>query len=106
MSKQMNNEASEKSGDQCNGMDAKRDSESKQADVRQSAFEGVGDEAELLPATRTAQARASHEAAFQLPDSAEHPDLADHERRDVKGFHAAVPGRGERQTHSGPSSGT
>jgi hypothetical protein len=84
MSKQMNNEASEKSGDQCKGMEAKRDSESAQVDVHQSAFEGVGDDAELLPATRTAQVRASHEAAFQHSNSDERTDLADHQRRDVK----------------------
>ena len=59
MSKPMNY-AAEKSGAQCNGMGAKRDPESTHAKVRQSAFSGLGDEAELLSATRTA--RAPHEA--------------------------------------------
>ena len=86
MSKKMNNEAPEKSADQGNGKEAKRDSESTQVDIRQSAFGAVGDEAEIVPAPRTAQARASHEAAFQLPDSDERFDLTDPQRRDVKAY--------------------
>jgi hypothetical protein len=84
MSKKMNNEASEKSGDHCNGMEAKPDSESTQADVREPAFEGVNDAAEHLPATPTAQLRASHEAAIQHRNSDERTDWSDPQRRDVK----------------------
>ena len=84
MSKKMNNGASEKSGAQGNGMEAKRDPESTQADVRQSAFEGVGDERQLLHATSTAQSSGSYEAGSQDPDSDEGTDLADRQRRDVK----------------------
>lgn len=84
MSKKMNNETSEKSPDHCNGMEAKPGSEPTQVDVRQSAIEGVGDDAELLPATRTAQAGASHEAAFQHRNSDKRTDWSDPQRPDVK----------------------
>ena len=86
MSKKMNNEAPEKSADQGNGMEAKHDSESTQVDVGESAFEGVGDKAKIVPAPRTGQARASHEAAFQLPDSDERTDLADRQSGTVKAY--------------------
>ena len=84
MSKKMNNKAPEKSADQCKGMEAKRGSKSTQVDLCESAFEGVNDAAERLPATPTAQVRASHEAALQHPNSDERTDLADPQHRDVK----------------------
>ncbi len=46
--------------------------------------QGVSDEAELFPATVTAQARAPHETSLQHPNSDAPTDLPNRQRRDVK----------------------
>lgn len=82
MSKLVNNEASEKSSAQCNGMEARRNSESAQADIRQCAVQG--DEGKSVRALSTAQSSSCHGAEPQHPDSNQDTSLEGRQHRDVK----------------------